>query len=537
MRVARTSALLRTSASSDVQRSGGIVSITGFKPFRDRDVLSIKQINYRTEVVQVVTVGQGSYVPTGSTTYTVMLINPAFGREGNVLHTQRKYSYTTPVDITDLGATAALQREAIHGELITRLNANANSFVNAVTLAGGTGFTITDDAGYYPARVNGADNGRRGATNVEVLRNPDGSGFPQTGNLSTTTSAVYAFGEGARLIQDIPVMHSMTGNLISGELEAPVTTGGLYAVSGQRYNAFGVSHLKETIIPTITGVTGYQVWEQMIFVDNGTGTSVTNLAGYNAFEREMHRLITDSYKNDPKSVIEFFDKPIVFQDPLGAAPTGTANTLGLQLSPYGALNRTNIGTQTIVTPVLSANGLLIDQDDTTTEGNHTSANQQTLGVQEFEVGKEEFSVTARVVMGDWTDSHTIIGLRRKAVYDADFNNYTDLAAIGTRVSGAGDVVATVGILNNAATVETASAVVIAADTVSVLLEIKVDRNGVVTALRDGVSFPIYSVGTTALVLDAGDKFIPFYQHVNIGNGNPAVEISEFFAITDANWKL
>jgi len=57
------------------------------------------------------------------------------------------------------------------------------------------------------------------------------------------------------------------------------------------------------------------------------------------------------------------------------------------LSPYGALNRTNIGTQTIFAPVLDATGLLIDQDDTAGDGSHTSANQQALGVQSFIVGK------------------------------------------------------------------------------------------------------------------------------------------------------
>jgi len=109
----------------------------------------------------------------------------------------------------------------------------------------------------------------------------------------------------------------------------------------------------------------------------------------------------------------------VFQDPLGAAPTGTANTLGWQLSPYGALNRTNIGTQTIVAPVLNADGLLLDQDDTDNEGSHTSANQQALGVQSFVVGQQEFSLTVRAVAADWTDTQLLVGFRKKAVYAAE----------------------------------------------------------------------------------------------------------------------
>src|SRR6185369_9754028 len=217
------------------------------------------------------------------------------------------------------------------------------------------------------------------------------------------------------------------------------------------------------------------------------------------------------------------------QDPLGAAPTGTANTLGWQLSPYGSLNRTNIGTQTIVAPVLSSTGLLIDQDDNAGDGNHTSANQQVLGDQSFIVGKAEYTAYAKVVAGDWTDTQFMLGIRIKAVYTADYNNYTDLAAIGGAAAD-GDSVTTTGILNNAATVSTDTGVNFT-DATSADLMIKVDIAGAVTAWFNGISYPIYSVGTTPLVLDAGDEFIAFYQHVNIGSGDPAVTISQFFGVT------
>jgi len=285
---------------------------------------------------------------------------------------------------------------------------------------------------------------------------------------------------------------------------------------------------------TITGVTGYQVWEQAIFVDNGTGAAVTNLAGSKAFERQMHKLIFDQYKNDPKSVIHFFDKPFVMGGAAGAAATGVANALGNYVSPDGSLNHTNIGTQTVVGPVLDATGLLLDQDTTDAEGAHYSSAEDTIGDQEFVVGQEEFSVTARVVMADWTDAHFLVGFRRKAAYAADFNDYTDLAAIGGGAAD-GDSVTTHGILNDAATVATDTTVNFA-NAVSVLLEIKVAINGTVTALVDGVSYPIYNVGTTALVLDATDIMIPFFQNVNIGGGTPGASLSEFVAVNDTNWK-
>lgn len=536
MKPVKKSALLKTSTLSNVQRSGGVLSITGLLPIRENDILDIKQIKYRAEVVQVVKVGFSSYTPTAATVYKLTLENLGFRREGYT-DIKKEYAYTTPAVITTLGATAALQREAIHAALIVKINADTSNFVTAATLGTGTGFNITDDAGYYPARENGASNGRQGATSVYLNTNDDGSGWVDSSSENVvTTAAVYSFGVGARLLQDKPVIIGYNGgNLVSGELDAPVASDGTYAVSGQNYDAFLVSGLKTAPAVSITGQLALVPQEYAVFVDNGTGTSTSNLTGFKAFQRAMQRVLFDMYKNDPSTVIEWFDKPIVFQDPLGAAPTGTANTLGWQLSPYGSLNRTNIGTQTIVAPVLDATGLLIDQDDTAGEGSHTSANEQALGSQSFIVGKQEFSVTATVVMGDWTDSHILVGFRKKAVYTADYNDYTDLAAIGSGAA-AGDTITTTGILNGAATVATASAASYT-DAVSAELMVKVAIDGTVTAYVNGVSYPIYSAGTTTLILDADDEMIPFYQHVNIGGGNPAVSISKFVAVASKNWLI
>lgn len=527
----KKSILFRTTAGTDVQYSGGYVTVAGLERVSRKDITSVKQIKSRAEVAQVVTVTTGtSLVPTAQTTYKVAVYDPLRVQAG-YQEEPKVYKYTTPADITSLGATAALQREAINGELITKINDDATNHAVAATLGTGTGFTVTDDGSYYPVYAQNMSN-IKGVNSVYTIQNNDGSGFVGT-EAAVTTTAVYAFGVGANLLSEKPVIDFVTGGLVSGVLgDAPLTIAGLAAVSGQNYDGFVIESMYQVDAIQATGQYAYIERIDRIFADNGTGSDTANLAGFKAFERKMHKLIVSTYGQDPCTVQEWFDKPIVFQDPLGAAPTGTANTLGWQLSPYGSLNRTNIGTQTIVAPVLDANGLLIDQDDTAGDGSHTSANQQALGDQSFVVGKTAFMVAARVVAADWTDTQFLVGFRKKAVYTADYNDYTDLAAIGGG-SADGDSIYTFGILNNAATVATDTSVNFA-DTVSIVLMIKVAIDGTVTAYANGVSYPIYSAGTTTLVLDADDEMIPFYQHVNIGNGDPAVSIGEFFAVANTD---
>lgn len=534
MRPILESVLFRTSAASDIQCSGGVLTVAGLSGVKKKNILSIKQVKYRAEVVQVATVST-TFTPVGSTPYSI-LIGDENRQVAGAISPLKKYTYVTPASITDLGATAALQREAINVALIAKINADASNYVVAATSGGGAGFTVTDDAGYYPPQQQGMTN-RKGASTVLASPNEDGSGMPANA-VSITTAAVYSNGVGADLALGKPVIDQMYGNLIQGSVNSlfapPLTSAGLPAVSGQEYDAFVIESLYDTApAHNQTGQYALVPKTQTIWVDTGTGSSTTNLAGFKAFERVMHKLMVEVYKNDASTVHEWFDRPLGFQDPLGAAPSGTADILGWQLSNYTNLNRTNIGTQTIVAPVLDDTGLLLDQDDTAGEGSHTSANQQVLGDQSFIVGKTAFMVVARVVAADWTDTQFMVGFRKKAVYAADYNNYTDLAAIGGGAAD-GDSITTQGILNNAATVATDSGTNFA-DNVSMLLIVKVALDGTVSAYfanaNGGLtSAPIYSVGTTTLVFDADDEMIPFYQHVNIGSGNPAVSIGEFFAV-------
>ena len=528
LKPALQSILLKTSSAADLKYSGRELTITGANRAINVDrIVSIKQEKYRAEVVQVVEAGLGSYTPTASTKYTILLgdVNRVIQGGHEVL---LPYSYTTPSDLTLIGANAAAQREYIHGRIIDAINANLNNYVTAATLTGGAGFTITDESGYYPVHGQNQSN-RLGATTVIPAMNNDGSGFGSA-SVAVTTAAVYSFGVGEELLAQKPVMYNMAGNLATGVFTAPKTANGQYAVSGQNYDGFRIETLELQSAHNVTGQWALVPYETIVYVDNGTGASTANLAGFIAFEEAFHRLVAKFYSAYATIVGEFFDSPTLFQGAAGAVPTTTGeNKIATE---YGQLVYNQIGTQTITVPTPANGGLNLDQDLTDTEGAEYTPSLLTACPKEFTVGASGISVLARLTVTDHTDASVVIGLRKKAAHQANFNNYTDLAAIGF----IGDLVYTWGILNNAATVATNTAVV-PADGASETFEIRVDGSGVVTALYNGVVYPVYSVGTTPLVLDAGDILIPTVRAVNVGGGDPDVIISELLAVNADDWKI
>ena len=526
MRTVIKSVLLKTSASTDVQNGGGNLAITGLLPVSKKDIVSIKQIKYRAEVRQVVTISLGTDAPTASTVYSIEIWD-LLRVEMGFPERPKPYSYTTPVVLTTIGATAALQREYIFGRLIEQINNDTTNKGVAVTLGSGTGFTFTDDGGYFPFQ-NQSGNNTKGANAVVAKTMATGYGFTAS-NVTVTTAAVYSFGVGAKLITQVPVVDILFNNLISGDVyEYPLTTTGETAVSGQNYDAFVVSSLKKENIPTVSDFYGYVDCTQTVFVDNGTGASTANLAGFLAFERAMRKQIAQSYKLDINASVDFFDMPTLFQGAAGAVPTTTgANKID---GGYGQYIYNQIGTNTVTVPTPSNTGLIVDFDLTDTEGAEFTPSLLTGNSESFIVGQQEFSKVVKLTVADHTDATGIFGFRKKAAHAADFNNYTDLAAIGFL----GDLIYTWGILNDAATVAT-NTTVVPTDGASEEFVIKVDKTGLVTVKYQNVSYPIYSAGTTALVLDAGDEMIWTERIVNISGGDPDTVLNQRIVVADNNW--
>ena len=528
------SILFNTSAGTDVQYVGGEIQIPGLDPIKQSNIVNFSQVNYRAEVSQVVTVGGTSYTPTASTRYIVTINDVRVRRQG-LTGQPLIYSFTTPANVTAwLGGVAATQREAIHVALIAGMNAAGYNYVTAATLTGGAGFTITDDAGYFPVNSQTMTN-RQGASTIKLMTDEGGLGFDIT-NIALTTAAVYASGVGATLAASAPVFDLVYTNLISGYIDGPKTIAGATAVSGQKYNMFSITYKKEVSVPTTSSYDCFQTETVQVWVDNGAGSSVANLAGYIALERQLHRGLFNQYSNDSSAQVDFLDNVILFQGAAGAVPTTTGENKMLSDAKW-VYNQ--IGTQTITVPTPGNDGLILDQDLFDTEGAEYTPSLLTSAPQEFVVGKGEFSVYARLKAGDYTDAGWLIGFRKKAAHAADFNNYTDLAGVGTiaTVAGAtpnGDLISTNGILNNAATVTTSTGV-IPADAAYVTVEVLVKTTGVVTVKVNDVAYPVYSAGTTALILDAGDIMIPFVRYANISTGDPDLVLNEIAAVP-AIWK-
>ena len=47
--------------------------------------------------------------------------------------------------------------------------------------------------------------------------------------------------------------------------------------------------------------------------------------------------------------------------------------------------------------------------------------------------------------------------------------------------------------------------------------VQIDINGVVSAYINNVKYPVYSVGTTALVIPAGTVMVPHLQYTNLNS--------------------
>ena len=280
MKPINESVLSTTSLGTDVQSSAGILTVAGMTGTDKRSITSIVQVKFRAEVSQVITIGATVYTPTANTNYVIEIGDTNRMRNGQQEQLKR-YVYLTPPLITTLGATAALQREAIIAGLVTTINADTNfNYVTAASLLLGTGITITDNAGYFPVYALGIS-ARLGASTVKAATNADGTGFLST-NIVTTTAAVYSFGVGADLASWKPVIDQMWGILISGYLGgvAPKTTTGVYATSCQKYDAFAIISLTKAPAHNQRGQYAYVPKAQIAYVDNGTGTSATNLAGH-----------------------------------------------------------------------------------------------------------------------------------------------------------------------------------------------------------------------------------------------------------------
>ena len=493
------SALLTTSAKTDVQRSGGKVTITGLLPFNLDKMLAASYKIHRAEVRQVITVDLGSITLAASTRYSI--------KAGNVLNEYeagqqalKNYAFTSGPAIP----TAV----AVCDGIVAQINSTSiTNYISAVR-AGNT-VVITDDAGYYPIRPAG----RAGPSTVTLGDNVVG------GTVTVTTAGVIAYGDGTYILSNIPVKDPMTGNLISGELNTPSG-----AVAGQFYDGFAVTYAKEVNHQAVSGLRAEKVLRQLIYVDNGLGTSVANLAGYEAFLTEFQRLIYHNFTKDSNSMVSFLENAPFYQKKGGGLPTGTAGDENLISFPSMSLSQHVLGTQTIVYTPWSTTGLTLVQDAANNDGLEVSAGIEAVTPQEFVVGQQAFSFKVRVAIADVSDTDDCaFGFRLKEDYQANLDDYNDMAVLNV-ISG--DIF-TETILNGAATTST-DTTNNWADGETHTLEVRVDTDGAVTYLIDDVA----PVTTVAFTFDSGDVLIPFAYSLLAAASSSETTVSKWFSIAD-----
>lgn len=502
-------ALLTTSDRNDLRMSKGSVFIPGLNSMRKDDIIDAFPILQQDEVSQVVTIG-GTTDPTiTADTVYIIAISQAGERVSGFQDSQRLFKHRTPAT---LSGNAATDRQNVYDSLATKINAASDLNITASAGTGGTAMTLTDDAGYYA-------NGRLGASAIDLLLDADGLGFIDATHKEVSTDAVYAFGVGADLLNDNPVISSLTGNLTSGKINHAALAD---AVSGQDYNAFFFESLVKVNDQTSLALESFKRHRQVVYVDNGLGSATTNAAGYAEFLREFERVMYGLYSGDFSSMISFVDSKPVFAGVAGGAPTGSAGDENIIDFVDARFTHHVLGTQTILAPTWDTDGLDLVQDAGDNDGSEISAPIEVIAPQQFVVGDGVCSFRTEFSIGDVSDTDDfVIGLRKKEAYQANVDDYDEMAAFNVN---AGDIFIET-ILNGGATTST-DTTDNWADGETHTLEIQVDEDGVVTYLIDDAA----PTTTAAFTFDAGEVLIPFVYYINAGATDPDIKLKKWFAV-------
>lgn len=505
------SAFLATSAKSDVLRSGGKVSITDLFSFNIADMLAAGIQVHRAEVQQVVTIDITTITLIADTAYTILVGNVRDERESGQ-SALKVYRYVTPAVL----GGQAVERTALVDDLAQKINDQTGNYVSAVS-DGVSTVTITDDAGYYPARPSG----RKGPSEVQVAQ---GLVDPLV-TTTITTAGVVSVGDGTRLLADVPVLDAQ-GGLASGELDMPSGF-----VNGQFYSIFDVTYAKPAGHSAISGLKADKVLHQRIFVDDGAGASTANAAGHDAFLREFERLVYHPYASDPNGLVEFWEETATMFDNDG---------IGVPLEIDAAENIINIGQNQLRyvcigggTPTSPAGSDLTNGFDITrtsgggieadNEGIEISAEIGALSPQEYIVGQDECSFRLECSIEDVTGTDDfLVGFRAKAAYAPLVDNYTDMAAFNI-ISG---VVNLETILNDGATTTTDTTLPDWADGETHVLEVRVALDGSVTYRYDDAEPTVVA----AFTFDAGDTIIPFVHKIATADLAGNIFLKKWFSV-------
>lgn len=203
----------------------------------------------------------------------------------------------------------------------------------------------------------------------------------------------------------------------------------------------------------------------------------------------------------------------------GGATAGTDTATNIAAFENNIFEYYNIGTQTLLGPTLSADGLLASLDLTNDKGVEYTHGITARSKSAFVIGTSPaFYLKVGLLVADVSGSDICaVGFRKTQAYQSAFANYTDKATLSKKN---GDIY-TVTALNNAADVET-DTTLNWTDATAKVLEVYVSETGVVTYKVDGVT----ATGA-AFTFDDGDTVVPFFHLLHDATTPGAVTIQSW----------
>lgn len=220
---------------------------------------------------------------------------------------------------------------------------------------------------------------------------------------------------------------------------------------------------------------------------------------------------TDYYFNfadtrDPELTLEYFTVNPVTAGIAGGAATGAAGDENVMIFPNNTFEYHILGTQTIVAPVISADGLEAALDDTDDDGIEIGQGITARSPAAFTIGTDAFYVKVKFVVEDVSGTDDCaVGFRGDEAYQANIDDYNDMAALNV-ISGA---IYIEDIDDNGAT-DSTDTTDTWGDGETHTLEVYVDGDGAVTYQIDGAAPTV----TDAHTIDSGDVVVPFLYFLN-----------------------
>jgi len=174
----------------------------------------------------------------------------------------------------------------------------------------------------------------------------------------------------------------------------------------------------------------------------------------------------------------------------GGVPTGATGDENLMVLQQGEIMEQHIlgAGQTIIAPVMDANGLLVSLDLTNNEGAEYSWGFLATNKHAFTIGtSNDFFFEVEFTIADVTGADPVyIGFRKQEAYQAAFTNYTDFYLIGVEESQTTAVITIADQLNTGGVTYT-NTTDAWTDGQTHTLRVNVTTAGVVTATIDGAA--------------------------------------------------